>query len=301
MNLRLREHRFEFAPGARPLIMGIVNLGLDSVADASVPRGPQERIERGLQLAAEGAQIIDLGAQSGRTDNSALPAEEEIALLVPVVRGLADAGVAVSVDTFRAEVARAVVDAGAALINDVSGLADPEMVAVAAESGAGLVVMHTRTAPKTAHFPDYVDAMADVCGFLGEKLAAARAQGVTDDQLIIDPGLDYAKRPAESIDVLRRWAELDVFGRPALLAVSRKHFVGMITASTPTERLAGTLAAVEFGVSRGAQIVRVHDVKETTDYLTVRASLHGHGQTELAGDPDDDALKWIAVKSAPQA
>ncbi|HEV7942203.1 MAG TPA: dihydropteroate synthase [Solirubrobacteraceae bacterium] len=280
----------------RPAIMGIVNVGDDSVADPLRLWTLEDQLRVARAQITAGAAIIDIGAQSGRTDTEPISVEHEIELLRPLVEALADGGAAVSVDTWRAPVAEAAVHAGAAIINDVSGLADPDLAAVAAQTGAALVLMHTRAAPKTASFPGYEDPVADVKSMLQALIERALTAGVQQEQLILDPGLDFAKTPQESIDVLRRLPELQSFGRPLLLAVSRKYFLGMLTGRGPVDRLAGTLAAVSFGVDAGAQIVRVHDVEQTADFLAVRAALAGQGPVEMAGDPADQTLKWLPPK-----
>jgi dihydropteroate synthase len=292
VKLRLGRHTLELQPGS-PLVMGIVNIGHDSVADSRSLRTLREQRDFALRQHEEGAHIIDVGVQSGRTDTPVISEEEEIERLVPLVSVLGGEGIVVSVDIWRSGVADAAISAGASLINDVSGLADEGMAGVAARMGAGLVVMHTRAAPKMVSFPGYEDPVADVIGFLDERIAQAVAAGVDREQIVIDPGLDYAKTPQESIEVLRRLAELQRFDRPILLAVSRKYFIGMLTNKGPEKRLAGTLAALDFGVSAGAHIVRVHDVGEVSDFLALRAALHGDGVPELRGDRNDDSLKWI--------
>ncbi len=280
----------------RPAIMGIVNVGDDSVADPLRLWTLEDQMEAARAQLAAGATIIDIGAQSGRTDTGIMPAQREIELLTPLVGALAAEGAVVSVDTWRAEVAQAAVEVGAAIINDVSGLAEPELAAVAARSGAALVLMHTRAAPKTVSFPGYEDPVTDVARMLEALVEQARQAGVREEQIILDPGLDFAKTPQESVQVLRRLGELQRFGRPLLLAVSRKYFLGMLTGRGPVDRLAGTLAAVSFGVDAGAQIVRVHDVAETGDFLAVRAALQGKGPAEMVGDPEDHTLKWLPPK-----
>lgn len=289
-----------------PLIMGIVNIGDDSVADrahlttlAEQSRFAHEQVERG-------ARILDIGAQSGRTDTEVMGKQEEIDRLVPLVAELtADLGSAadstpISVETWRPAVARAAIGAGASIINDVSGLADLALADLAAETGTGLVVMHTRARPKEERSPDYADPVADVLGFLNERCEAAIGRGVDPNQLIVDPGLDFAKTPSQSIGVLRRLDELRTLGRPILLAVSRKYFVGMLTGSEPEDRLAGTLAAVEHGVTKGATILRVHDVGAVTEFLHVRAALRDTRAPELRGDPASAELKWLEPKRAPE-
>jgi dihydropteroate synthase len=279
-----------------PAIMGIVNVGEDSVADPLRLWTLEDQLRVASRQMQDGARIIDIGAQSGRTDTEQIPVEREIELLLPLVRALAAGGAIVSVDTWRAEVAAATVQAGAGIVNDVSGLADPEMAGVVAGNGAALVLMHTRAAPKSAEFPGYEDPIADVIEMLEQLTERALRAGVAFEQLILDPGLDFAKTPQESIEVLRRLGELRRLDRPLLLAVSRKYFLGMLTGRGPVERLAGTLAALSFGVDAGAQIVRVHDVGEAADFLAVRAALRGEGVAEMVGNPADQMLKWLPPK-----
>jgi dihydropteroate synthase len=292
VKLKLGQHTLELKPGA-PLVMGIVNIGHDSVADSRSLRTLQEQRDFALRQHEDGAHIIDIGVQSGRTDTPVISEQEEIERLLPLVSVLGDEGIVVSVDIWRSGVAEEAIAAGASLINDVSGLADEGMADACARMGAGLVVMHTRAAPKMVNFPGYEDPMGDVIEFLNERIEQAVAAGVEREQIAIDPGLDYAKTPQESIEVLRRLAELQRFDRPILLAVSRKYFIGMLTGKGPEKRLAGTLAAVDFGVSAGAHIVRVHDVAEVADFLALSAALRNDDTPELRGNRDDDSLKWI--------
>jgi dihydropteroate synthase len=216
-----------------------------------------------------------------------LPASEEAARVVPRVERLAAEGLVVSVDTWKAEVAQAALDAGAAMINDVSGLLDPALADACAETGAALVVMHTRARPKEKAFPGYEDVVGDVLAFVRERMDLARSRGVEEEQLVVDPGPDFAKTPAETVTVLRRLRELRSLGRPVLLAASRKDFIGALCERPPADRLAGTLAAVGEGIDAGAAIVRVHDVAATRDFLTVRAALRGEVDVphELRLDP----------------
>lgn len=297
LQLRAGDNTLEL-DARRPAIMGIINVGSDSVADPRTLWELEDQLAAARAQIAAGASIIDIGAQSGRTDTDVIPAASEIELLQPLVGALAKEGAIVSVDTWRAEVAAAVVEAGACMINDVSGLADPRMTAVAASSGAALVLMHTRSAPKVARFPGYEDPLGDVTQMLQQLVRRALDAGVGERQLILDPGLDFAKTPQESIEVLRGLDELHSMGLPLLLAISHKYFLGMLTGREPADRLAGTLAALSFGVELGAQIVRVHDVPEAADFLTVRHALNGEGQAQLLGDPDSEALKWLPPKRA---
>jgi dihydropteroate synthase len=289
MRLRLRDRALDLPAGA-PALMGIVNATPDSFSDVQGDKPLDALVERALELSAAGAALVDVGGESGRTDRRAVSVDEEGERVVPLVERLAGEGIAVSVDTWRAPVARAALAAGAVLINDVSGLSDPEIAAACAASGAGLVITHTRVAPKTRAYPDYADVVADVTELLGERTAAARARGVADDQLLLDPGLDIAKTPAESVELLRRLPELARLGRPLLLAISRKDFVGSLTGRRPRERDPGTLAAIEPALdSVAGSVLRVHDVRGAADFLAVRAALRG--EVEVSTAPLDDALR----------
>jgi len=293
--IRLRERTLEPPPG-RPLVMGIVNAGPDSFSDAVRLRTLDAQVAHALGLVADGADIVDVGGESGVTYTPPTTPEVEIERVVPLVERLAGEGVAVSVDTWKAPVAEAALIAGAAMINDTSGLADLRLAELCAASGAALVVMHTRAAPKQERFADYAgDVVADVVAFLAERCAAARTAGVADEQLVLDPGPDFSKTPAETVAVLHGIDRIAALGRPLLLAVSRKYFVGAITGRPPAERLAGTLAAVGWAADAGAAIVRVHDVAAVADFLRVRAVLSGEDDMP-SFDGDDDALKWIRAR-----
>ncbi|MBN1529446.1 MAG: dihydropteroate synthase [Thermoleophilaceae bacterium] len=265
-------------PVERPVLMGIVNATPDSFSDAQRPKQPSELVALAERLSADGAELIDVGGESGRTDRPAVPVEEEIARVVPLVERLAGLGMLVSVDTWRAPVARAALDAGAAMINDASGLSEPDVAGACAEAGAALVVTHTRTPPKQKAYPVYDDVVDDVVSFLAERSAEARRRGVADEAIVLDPGVDLAKTPAESVTVLRRLADVRALGRPLLLALSRKDFIGVITGRVPSERLAGTLAAVGAVATGPGSILRVHDVAAVRDFLDVRAALTGDAE-----------------------
>jgi dihydropteroate synthase len=278
------------ALGERPWLMGIVNASPDSFSDAGAYPDLDTRVRRARELLAAGADIIDIGGESGITRRPAVAVAEELERVVPLVERVAgELGAVVSVDTYKPAVAEAAIAAGAAIVNDVSGLRDPELAAVCARTGAALVLMHTRAAPKQRlQDPDlYDDVVADVVRFLGERMEVARAHGVRDEQLILDPGPDFSKTPAQTIALLRRLEELHALGRPLLLAVSRKDFVGALTGRGPRERLAGTLGALGHGVDAGAHVLRVHDVAEAADFLAVRAALRGEFEVDPALALDD--------------
>jgi len=206
----------------------------------------------------------------------------------------------VSVDTFKPAVAAAVLEAGASIINDVSGLADERLAALCAGHGAALVLMHTRAAPKEARFPDYEDVVGDVVGFLEDAMARAQAQGCRPEQLVLDPGPDFAKRPGESVLVLRAFDRLAALDRPVLAAVSRKYFLGAVTGRPPDQRLGASVAAAVWAARAGAAILRVHDVAEVADALAVTRVLDGLDEVGEV-DPDDDRLKWIRSAPSPRS
>lgn len=274
----LRAAGRELELGERPWLMGIVNASPDSFSDGGGAATLAARVELGRALLADGADILDVGGESARTDRPAVEAQEEIERVVPLVRALAgELGAIVSVDTYKAAVAEAALEAGAAIVNDVSGLRDPALARVCAGSGAALVIMHTRAAPKQ-RLQDpglYADVNAEVERFLRARIDLALSEGVAFEQLILDPGPDFAKTPAQTIELLREVERLHELGRPLLMAISRKDFIGALTGRTPRERTAGTLAALAHGVDAGAHIFRVHDVAAAADFLKVRAALNG--------------------------
>jgi dihydropteroate synthase len=258
-----------------PQIMGIVNASPESFSDGGRYGTLHDQVVRALELVEQGAHLIDVGGESGVTGTPAIDAEEEIRRVVPLVERLAAEGVRVSVDTWKPAVARAALAAGAQMINDVSGLRDVELADACADAGAWLVVMHTRAEPKVKEFPQYDDVAADVVQFIRERVDLALEHGVAAERIVVDPGPDFAKTPAQTVEVLRALPSLCELGYPVLLAVSRKDFVGALTERAPRERDAGTLAAIGAGVDAGASMLRVHDVAATVDFLTVRAALTG--------------------------
>ena len=274
MILRAGQRRLEL--GSRPLLMGILNATPDSFSEE---RGEEEhavRLARGRALIAAGADIIDVGGESARGDRPAVGAAVEIERVASLV-GELSRDVLVSVDTYKVAVAEAAVEAGAGIVNDVSGLREPGLAEVCARSGAALVLMHTAVEPKRTLLDPgaYEDVVGSVVEFLRSRMEVAVGLGVAEEQLILDPGPDFAKTPAQTVAVLRRLDALHALGRPLLLAASRKDFVGAITGRAPAQRDPGTLAALGFGVDAGASILRVHDVAGAADYFAVRAVLRG--------------------------
>jgi len=265
--------------------MGVVNATPDSFSDGGEHRTLEARVALARSLLAAGAQVIDIGGESGVTNRPAVDAHEEITRVVPLIERVAgELGALVSVDTYKPVVARAAVTAGASIVNDVSGLSDPALAEVCAETGAGLVLMHTRAAPKQKLLDPSLDGriVADVQRFLHGRIELAIGRGMAFEQLMLDPGPDFAKTPAQTVAVLRSLSSLHALERPLLLAVSRKDFVGAVTRRPPRERLAGTLAAVAHGVDAGAHVLRVHDVGETADFLAVRAVLAAEVEIDSA-------------------
>jgi dihydropteroate synthase len=290
--------------GERPWLMGIVNASPDSFSDGGRHATREAQLALASELLAAGADILDIGGESAGTGHPPVDPDEEIERVVPLVERVAsELGAIVSVDTYKPAVARAAIAAGARIVNDVSGLRDPALAEVCAQTGAGLVVMHTRAAPRQRmQDPDlYEDITAEVLGFLRDRVALAVEVGVTVEQLILDPGPDFAKTPAQTVTLLSEVARLHELGRPLLMAVSRKDFIGALTGRPPRERLPGTLAALAHGVQAGAHIFRVHDVAAAADFLVVRRALSGELQpdTDLAL-PEELRHDRLAYDPSPQ-
>jgi dihydropteroate synthase len=258
--------------------MGVINATPDSFSDSGTHRTLEQRTALAQALLQAGADLIDIGGESGVTNRPAVEPEEEIERVVPLIERVSrELGALVSVDTYKPEVARAAIAAGAAIVNDPTGLRNPATAEVCAEHQAGLVIAHNRAEPKQKLLDPSLDDRLpeDVEYFLAERIELATARGVAVEQLILDPGPDLGKTPYQTVQVLRGLPRLHEFGRPLLLAVSRKDFVGALTGRPPRGRLAGTLAAVGHGLDAGAHVLRVHDVAEVADFIAVRAALRG--------------------------
>jgi len=273
--------------GERPWLMGVVNASPDSFSDGGLHADLEARVTLARGLLDGGADIIDIGGESATTGIPPLPVEEELGLVVPLVEAVVgELGVLVSVDTYKPQVAEAAIAAGAGIVNDVSGLRDPRLAEVCASTGAALVLMHTRAAPRE-RLQDpglYDDVTGEVLDFLQERIAAALRAGCRLEQLVVDPGPDFAKTPAQTVELLRELPRLHELERPLLLAISRKDFIGALSGRSPRERLAGTLAALDHGIRCGAHIFRLHDIREAADFVRVRAALAGelHVDTQLS-------------------
>jgi dihydropteroate synthase len=273
--------------GSRTWLMGVVNATPDSFSDSGEQRSVEDRVALAAKLLEDGADIIDIGGESGVTNAPPVDPQEEISRVVPVIERVAgDLGAVVSVDTYKPAVARAAIEAGAVIVNDVSGLRDPELATVCAETGAALVLMHTRARPKEKLLDRTMDGrmLDDVVEFLSERMEFAISCGVREESIILDPGPDFGKTPAQTVEVLRGIGRLHELGRPVLLALSRKDFIGAATGRAPRERDAGTLGALAWGSEHGGHIFRVHDVAACRDFLTVKALLDG--DLELGWDAE---------------
>jgi dihydropteroate synthase len=258
--------------------MGIVNASPDSFSDGGRHPTLGGQVELARELFAAGADLLDIGGESASTGRAPIGVEEEIRRVVPLIEHVAgELGAIVSVDTYKPPVARAAIAAGARIVNDVSGLRDPALAEVCAQTGAALVVMHTLAAPRERmQGPDlYGEITSDVLAFLAERIAVAKAAGVAPEQLIVDPGPDFAKTPAQTVRLLAQVERLHELGRPLLMAISRKDFIGALTGRPPRERLAGTLAALAHCADAGGHIFRIHDVAAAADFLAVRTALSG--------------------------
>jgi len=293
--------------GERPWLMGIVNASPDSFSDGGLHAGLEAQVRLAGVLLAAGADIVDVGGESASTGRPPVAVQEEIDRVVPLIELVAgELGAIVSVDTYKPGVARAAIAAGARIVNDVSGLRDPRVAEVCAQTGAALVLMHTRAAPRERlQDPDlYGDVAGEVLGFLRERIELAVSLGVHPEQLILDPGPDFAKTPAQTIRLLAEVARLHELRRPLLLAISRKDFIGALTRRAPRERLPGTLAALAHGVEQGAHIFRLHDVAAAADFLAVRAALAGErcaiGQRPSRDLALPEAMRYDRIASDSQ-
>jgi dihydropteroate synthase len=257
----------------RALVMGVVNVTPDSFSDGGQFATTNAAVDHALQLVSQGADILDVGGESSRPGAAPVAADEELRRVLPVVSVLAArVPVPISVDTTKAAVADACLAAGAHIVNDITALrGDPDMARVAAARGAGVVLMHMQGTPQTMQLdPRYDDVAAEVCRFLDERLYAAVTAGIDAGRVVLDPGIGFGKKSGHNLELLARLGELRALGRPVLLGVSRKGFFGRLLGRDVSERLAASLAAVCHAVALGtAQLVRVHDVRETRDAVTL--------------------------------
>jgi dihydropteroate synthase len=257
----------------RPLILGIVNVTPDSFSDGGQYLGADRAIEHARALVRDGADLIDIGGESTRPGAEPVPLEDELGRVVPVVKALAGLiTVPISIDTYKAEVARQCLQAGARIVNDVTGLmGDPEMIEVVRRTGAGAIVMHMQGTPQTMQLsPQYDDVVGEISRFLEDRLQSFVNQGIDRQQIVLDPGLGFGKSGAHNWQLLSRLEQFQRLERPVCLGVSRKGFIGKLIGRGVQESLAGSLAVACVAACKGAaQVLRVHDVKETRDALLV--------------------------------
>ena len=260
----------------RPLVMGILNVTPDSFSDGGQFFDPAVAVAHARRMAGEGADILDVGAESTRPYAGAKPVglDDELARLAPVLPEVVRLGLPVSIDTIKAKVAAFALERGAAILNDVWGLQrDGDMARVAAEHGVPVIVMHNREAADAA-----LDIMADVRAFFGRSLEIAARAGIARERIVLDPGIGFGKTAEQSITMIARLSELREFGLPLLMGLSRKRFIDSVSPSKPSERIGGSIAANVLSVLGGADIVRVHDVAETVQALRVTAAIRAaHG------------------------
>ena len=258
------------------LIMGVVNVTPDSFSDGALHLDPERAIGHGRELAGQGAEILDVGGESTRPGAEEVSEAEELARVEPVVAGLA--GVAtVSVDTSKLAVAEAALDGGASIVNDITALrGDPEIAALCAERGAGLLLMHMQGNPRTMQAnPTYGDVVDDVKAFLSERIEAAVAAGVAEERIWVDPGIGFGKTLDHNLELLRRLGELRELGRPLVISTSRKGFIGKIDGSEVGDRLGGTIASSVLAAAEGVDVLRVHDVAEAVQAVKVATAVLG--------------------------
>jgi dihydropteroate synthase len=251
----------------RPIVMGILNVTPDSFSDGGRFLDPGAAIEHARRMVAEGADVIDIGAESTRPYGTATPVSlsEEVQRLEPVLAAVAGLGVPVSIDTMKAQVAAHALAAGASIVNDVWGLQrDPDMAGVVARHAVPIIMMHNRETADPA-----IDIMADIAAFFARSLDLAKRAGIADDRMVLDPGIGFGKTPEQSITALARLDQLKAFGLPLLVGASRKRFIDKISSAPPDRRLGGSLAAHLLAVAGGARIIRTHDVAETVQAFRV--------------------------------
>ncbi len=276
------DHSLRFADGTtlplgrRTCVLGILNTTPDSFSDGGLHAGLDAALAAAQRMESEGADWIDIGGESTRPGAVEVEIDEEIRRVVPVIEGLRRrSAIRISIDTRKAAVAEAALDAGADVINDVSALSDPGMAALAARRGVPIVLMHMRGTPETMQGDTrYGDVTDEVVAFLGDRANAARNAGVADDRIVLDPGIGFGKSAAGSLRLLRDLAVFRRIGRPILIGASRKSFIGKVTDLDVDERLEASLAVAAHAVSQGAHLIRAHDVRPTRRAVDIMDAMH---------------------------
>ena len=254
----------------RPLVMGIVNVTPDSFSDGGHYVSTAAAIDHAHKLIADGADILDVGGESTRPGAQPVALQEELDRVLPVIEGLRGIGVPVSIDTFKPAVMRAAIAAGASMVNDINALQEAEALQAVAAGEVAVCLMHKQGDPQNMQQqPHYRDVIAEVSGFLRERIAVAEAAGIARERIVIDPGFGFGKTLAHNLELLRHMEAMCALGVPLLAGLSRKSMLGTITGRDVGERQAASVAAALIAVQRGAAIVRVHDVRETVDALKV--------------------------------
>ena len=281
----LRARDLEIDLSGSPLVVGVVNATPDSFSDAGSARSLGGVLKRAEALLEAGADVIEVGGESNVSNRPPVSVEEECERIAAPVEEIASWGVPVAIDTYKPPVAQVALEAGARIVNDISGFADPAMAKLCARTGAAAVIVHTETPPKVSRWdPDlYPDGVvAHVRRWLADAAARLEAAGVDPRSIVLDPGPDFAKTPRQTVELLAGLDEIVGLGYAVMLASSRKDFIGALTKRRPSERLGGSLAAVAHGAAAGVHMLRVHDVRETRDFLTVRAALRNPGSVDPA-------------------
>jgi dihydropteroate synthase len=263
-----------------PKVMGVVNVTPDSFSDGGRFLRPDRAIEHARGLVGDGADLLDIGGESTRPGSEGVSAEQELARVRPVLEGLAEVGVPISIDTSKRAVAEAALDAGAEIVNDVTALrSDPELAELCAERGCGVVLMHMLGTPRTMQeAPAYDDVVDDVKAFLAERVEFALDHGIQEERIWIDPGVGFGKTLEHNLELLHRLGELCALGRPICIGTSRKSFIGTLTGREVDERVGGTVAANVLAFANGAEVFRVHDVRAGREALAVAEAILGAGR-----------------------
>jgi len=255
---------------ARPLVMGIVNVTPDSFSDGGLHASTADAIAHARQLVSDGADILDVGGESTRPGAATVSTQEELDRVLPVIEGLRDISVPISIDTWKPEVMLAALVAGASIVNDINALQEEGALAAVVGSGAAVCLMHKQGVPQTMQQqPHYTDVIAEVSAFLRDRISVAEAAGIARDRIVIDPGFGFGKTLAHNLALLSELETVCALGVPVLAGLSRKSMLGAITGRDVNERLAASVAAALLAVQRGAAIVRVHDVRETVDAIRI--------------------------------
>ena len=262
-----------------PQLIGVVNVTPDAFSDGGEFLDAGRAIEHGQALVGDGAHIVDVGGESTRPGAAQVGADEELARVLPVIEGLTGIGARISIDTSKARVAAAAIDAGAEIVNDVTALqAEPALAGLCAQRGVGVVLMHMQGTPRTMQEnPTYEDVVDDIRAFLAERIEFAISEGIAEERIWVDPGIGFGKTVEHNVELVRRLAELRDLGRPIVIGTSRKSFIGKITGREAHERLGGTVAANVLSLASRADLLRVHDVAAVAEAIHVAQAVKDPG------------------------